>query len=224
MPEATDFLYPFIEGDERGVDELLADLAGSAAAKAQASAAMRARTLAETAGALAAAATEMAERFAAGATLFTFGNGGSSTDAEGLAALFMAPPRGPALPARALVCDAAVLTALANDVGYDLVFARQLIAHGRPGDIALGISTSGGSRNVLAAFAEARRRGLCTVGFAGYDGGEMAASDDVEHCLVVRSDSIHRIQEVQAALGEALWAAVVERLEHRGTAGGAVDG
>ena len=154
------------------------------------------------------AAEEMAARFAAGGRLFTFGNGGSSTDAAALAALFARPPWGVALPARSLVDDTAVLTALGNDVGFELVFSRQLIAHAGPADIAVGLSTSGSSRNLLAAFAEARGRGVLTIGLAGYDGGEMAASPDVAHRLVVPSDSVHRIQETQAAVGFALWAAV----------------
>ena len=104
-----------------------------------------------------------------------------------------------------------MLTALANDVGFELVFSRQLIAHAEPGDIALGISTSGNSRNLLVAFEEAARRGLLTIGLAGYDGGEMAASEHVQHCLVVRDDSVHRVQETQAALGYALWRAVQDR-------------
>ena len=154
----------------------------------------------------------MAARLGAGGRLFTFGNGGSSTDAASLAALFAAPPWGRALPARCLVEDTAVLTALGNDVGFDLVFSRQLIAHAREGDIAIGLSTSGNSRNVIVAYSEARRRGLLTVGLAGYDGGEMAASPDVDHCLVVSSDSVHRVQEAQAAVSFSLWSAVQDRL------------
>jgi D-sedoheptulose 7-phosphate isomerase len=156
----------------------------------------------------------MAERFRAGGRLFTFGNGGSSTDAAGVAALFACPPVGTALPARSLVDDTAVLTAVGNDIGFDLVFVRQLIAHSRAGDITLGLSTSGNSRNLLAAFAEARQRGLLTVGIAGYDGGAMADAG-LDHCLVVRSDSVHRTQETQAALGFALWTAVHARLTER---------
>ena len=208
MPEGTDFLYPFIEGDERDADALLADLGRSAAAKAEESARLRSATLTRSRADLDAAATAMAVAFAAGGRLFTFGNGGSSTDAASLATLFARPPWGRALPARGLVEDTAIVTALGNDVGFDLVFSRQLIAHGAGGDIAVGFSTSGSSRNVLTAFAEARGRGMVTVGLAGYDGGEMAASPDVQHCLVVRSDSVHRVQETQAALGFALWTAV----------------
>jgi D-sedoheptulose 7-phosphate isomerase len=208
MPEGTDFLYPFIEGDERDADALLADLGRSAAAKAQESARLRSATLTRSRADLDAAATAIAGAFAGGGRLFTFGNGGSSTDAAALAALFAEPPSGRALPARNLAADTAVLTALGNDVGFDLVFSRQIIAHGRPGDIAIGLSTSGNSRNVLVAFGEAHRRGLLTVAVAGYDGGEMARSRDVTHCLVVAADSIHRIQETQAALGVAVWSAV----------------
>ena len=208
VPEGTDFLYPFIEGDERDADALLADLGRSAAAKAEESVRLRSATLTRSRGDLDAAATAIAGAFAGGGRLFTFGNGGSSTDAASLATLFARPPWGRALPARGLVEDTAIVTALGNDVGFELVFSRQLIAHGAAGDIAVGFSTSGSSRNVLTAFAEARGRGIVTVGLAGYDGGEMAASPDVQHCLVVRSDSVHRVQETQAAVGFALWTAV----------------
>ena len=208
MPEGTDFLYPFIEGDERDADALLADLGRSAVAKAQESARLRLATLTKARVDLDATAAVMAAAFVAGGRLFAFGNGGSSTDAASLATLFARPPWGRPLPARGLVEDTAIVTALGNDVGFDLVFSRQLIAHGAAGDIAVGFSTSGTSRNVLTAFAEARGRGMVTVGLAGYDGGEMAVSADVQHCLVVRSDSVHRVQETQAAVGFALWAAV----------------
>ncbi len=142
-----------------------------------------------------------------GGQLFTFGNGGSSTDAATLATLFATPPAGSPLPARSLVADSAVLTALANDVGFSLVFARPLMAFAGPDDIAVGFSTSGNSENLIAAFAAARRAGVLTVGLAGYDGGAMKAAG-LDHCLVVASDSVHRIQETQAALGFALWQAV----------------
>jgi len=214
--ESTAFLYPFIEGDEREVAPLLASLEQSAVAKATASAGLRAATSARMHEQVAQLADIMAARFVDGARLFTFGNGGSSTDAASLAELFARPPWGRPLPARSLVDDSAVVTALGNDVGFDLVFSRQLIAHGAPGDIAVGFSTSGSSRNVLTAFAEARTRGMITVGLAGYDGGEMAGAPDLQHCLVVRSDSVHRIQETQASLGFSLWAAVQQRLDDAG--------
>jgi D-sedoheptulose 7-phosphate isomerase len=211
VSEGTDFLYPFIEGDERDADALLHDLAASAEGKGAVSVALQVATIEREASTLDAAAQAMATRFASGGRLFTFGNGGSSTDAASLASLFAQPPSGVALAARCLVDDSAVLTALANDVGFELVFSRQLIAHAEPSDIALGISTSGNSRNLLVAFEEAARRGLLTIGVAGYDGGEMAESAHVDHCLVVRDDSVHRVQETQAALGYALWRAVQSR-------------
>jgi D-sedoheptulose 7-phosphate isomerase len=208
----SDFLYPFIDGDGEDATVLLRDLAASAVAKAAVSTSLQAASLSANAATIDAAAQAMATQFEAGGRLLTFGNGGSSTDAAGLAELFARPPWGTPLPARSLVDDQAVLTALGNDVGFELVFARQVIAHGREGDMALGISTSGTSRNVLAALAEAASRGMVTIGLAGYDGGEFARSPFLSHCLVVEADSIHRIQESQATLGFALWDAVQVRI------------
>ena len=216
MPETTDFLYPFIEGDETDADALLADLTRSAEGKWAQSAALRGETLARCQAQLRQTAQAMAQRFAAGGRLFTFGNGGSATDAEAVAHLYTTPPWGRPLPARSLAEDQAVMTALGNDVGFDLVFSRQLIAHGRRHDIAMGFSTSGNSENLMRAFAEARKQGMLTVGLSGYDGGRMAAEGaPVEQCLVARSDSVHRIQESQAGLNHALWAAVQEELDRR---------
>jgi D-sedoheptulose 7-phosphate isomerase len=207
----TDFLYPFIDADERDPGPLLEDLEASAQAKANETLALRASTRAAVGGEVAALAADMAARFAVGGRLLTFGNGGSATDAAAVAALFRAPPSGRPLPARSLVADEAVLTALANDVGFELVFSRQVIAHGRPDDVALGVSTSGNSANVVRALTEARARGLLTVGFAGYAGGEMAACG-LDHCIVVPSSSVHRVQETQAALLYDLWGAVQRHL------------
>jgi D-sedoheptulose 7-phosphate isomerase len=217
----SEFLYPFLEPESSpDVDALLDDLAASARDKATESSALAARTLGDEEARLVALAAAMVERFAHGGRLFTFGNGGSSTDAASMAALFASPPSGAPLPARALVSDSAVLTALANDVGFDLVFSRQLIAHAKLGDIAVGISTSGSSQNLLCAFGEARKRSLLTIGFAGYDGGEMRRCGDVEHCFVVASDSVHRVQETHGALTFALWSAVQHRLVVDGGGGG----
>ena len=215
----TDFLYPFIEADERDPGPLLADLARSAQAKAVASEELRRGTLVALDGELDAAAMAMHERFVAGGRLFVFGNGGSSTDAASVVALFGRPPSGRALPARSLVADHAVLTALANDVGYELVFSRQLISTAGPADIAFGLSTSGSSANLVRAFGEARRLGLLSVGLAGYDGGSMAGAGTVDHCLVVRSDSVHRIQEAQSAVVFDLWARVQRLMVERGDRG-----
>ena len=206
MSESTGFLYPFIEAEERDSGALLSDLAESARQKAHESAARQQATLAECADEVIAAGTEMARRFAAGGRLYSFGNGGSSTDAATFAALFAQPVAGRPLPALNLAADQAVVTALGNDVGFELVFSRQLIAHAHSDDIAVAFSTSGNSADLLNALREAAGRGLLTIGFAGYTGGEMAESDAVRHCFVVGSQSIHRIQESQALLGYQLWA------------------
>jgi len=218
VTEPTAFLYPFIEHDESDPAPLLADLAASAAAKWAQSARLHEATLAALADQLREAGAAVAARLAAGGQVFAFGNGGSSTDADGFAQLCTGPPWGVPVPARSLARDQAVLTALSNDIGFDVVFSRQLIAYGRPADVAVGFSTSGSSDNLLMAFEEADRRAMLTVGLSGYDGGRMGASDAVHHCLVVRSDSVHRIQESQAAVAHALWAAVQTELQGRNAA------
>ena len=151
----------------------------------------------------------MAQRFAAGGRLFSFGNGGSSTDAESVAGQFLNPSGGGRpLPAMSLTRDVATLTALANDVSFEVVFARPLAASGRAGDIAVGLSTSGGSRNVLRAFVEAHRLGMLTVGLAGYSGGPMAEAaerGEIDFLFVMPSDSVHRIQEAQTTTYHVLW-------------------
>jgi D-sedoheptulose 7-phosphate isomerase len=213
MHEPTGFLYPFIEAEERDAGGLLLDLAASACAKAAESATLRAATLGRCDDVLRRAAAAMAHRFRHGGRLFTFGNGGSATDAEGTADLFRDPPFGKPLPTLSLVEDPAVLTALANDVGFDLVFSRQIMAHARPGDIALGFSTSGDSADVVRGFDEASRRDLLTIGLCGNQGGAMAVSSSVEHCVVVESPSVHRVQETQDAIVFSLWMFVQSVLE-----------
>jgi D-sedoheptulose 7-phosphate isomerase len=206
MSENTGFLYPFIEAEERDAGALLTDLAASARQKAHESAALQQSTLTDCADRVRLAGREMAKRFAAGGRLYAFGNGGSSTDAATFAALFAQPVAGRPLPALNLAADQAVVTALGNDVGFELVFSRQIIAHAAATDIAVAFSTSGNSADLLTALREAAGRGLMTIGFAGYTGGEMAESKAVQHCFVVWSQSIHRIQESQALLGYQLWA------------------
>ena len=210
--EPTNFLYPFIDAQEDDPKSLLADLAASAQAKAAESLSLRRSTLEANTELIGSAAAEMARRFSTGGRLFTFGNGGSCTDCTTLARLFAQPPVGKPLAAWSLTADQAIMTALGNEVGFELVFARQLIARGKAGDIAIAMSTSGSSPNLMAALKEARRRGMYTVGFAGYDGGAFAKSPDVDACFVVRSQSVHRIQESQALLGYQLWLAVHEQM------------
>ena len=129
--ESTAFLYPFIESEETDATSLLDDLAASARAKATESARLQRESLDEYAPALTAAGTQMAERFLRGGRLYTLGNGGSSTDAATLASLFSRPARGRPVAAWSLAADEAVVTALGNDVGFELIFKRQIIAHGR---------------------------------------------------------------------------------------------
>lgn len=214
--EPTSFLYPFIESEERDSSGLLTDLAASARGKIADSQSLRVATIERCDADLDLAAAAMAHRFRAGGRLFAFGNGGSATDAEGAVDLFRRPPHGQPLPAISLVDDRAVLTALGNDVGFDLVFARQVIAHGHAGDIAVGFSTSGDSANVVRGLEEAAQRGLLTLGFCGYEGGAMAASPAIAHCLVVASESVHRIQEAQNALMLTLWSMVQRGIDQGG--------
>jgi D-sedoheptulose 7-phosphate isomerase len=208
VTEPTGFLYPFIESEERDADALLSELSTSAAAKMLESRLLTATTLERLEPDLELAGRDMATRFCRGGRLLAIGNGGSATDALSAVDLFLHPPSGRPLAALALVEDQAVLTALANDVGYELVFSRQIIAHGRAEDIAIGFSTSGGSMNVLRALEESATRGLLTLGLAGYEGGPMAASSSVHHRFVVGSDSVHRIQEAQSAVLFELWSVV----------------
>ena len=161
----------------------------------------------------------MHERIARGGTLIAFGNGGSATDANDLVADCMDPPPGyQPFPAISLAAEPATLTAIANDIGAEAMFTRQLIAHGRPSDVAVGISTSGSSANILAALAEARKRGMLTAALAGYDGGRSCASALVDHAIVVRSDHIPRIQEAQASVYHLL-RGMIGRLMEDGNGG-----
>jgi D-sedoheptulose 7-phosphate isomerase len=136
VTEPTSFLYPFIDREERDADALLSELSRSAAAKMLESRDLTAATLDRLGPDLERAGRDMATRFLSGGRLLAFGNGGSATDARSAVDLFLHPPTGRPLGALALVADRAVLTALANDVGYELVFSRQIIAYGRAGDIA----------------------------------------------------------------------------------------
>jgi D-sedoheptulose 7-phosphate isomerase len=199
---AAGFLYPFLAEDEHDLDAVLADVAASVRMKSDEVSRLREQTLATGGEALRAAAAATAAAFAAGGRLLALGNGGSATDAMDLVADLVAPPRGcgwPRRPAIDLTADTAIITALANDIGADVVFSRQVIAHGRPGDVLLAISTSGDSRSVVEALAEARRRGLVTIALVGYDGGRVAAKGLADHVVVTPSQAIPRIQEAQAS-------------------------
>ncbi len=198
---------PFLFGGGGvSVEEVLVQVRHSTLEKSREVAALRQAVQAQAGDQIVAAGVAMARAFAAGATLLAFGNGGSTTDAQDLVTELIIPPWPgfTPLPAIALTNDSAVITAVGNDVGFENIFARQLIAYGRPGDIAFGISTSGSSANILAAFAQAKKQGLLTVGLVGYDGGKLARSAALDFCIVVPSDHIPRIQEAQATVYHTL--------------------
>lgn len=216
-PGALGSLYPFLYAGESDLDAVLAEVRRSTVDKVREIVELRRTVLERDRERLVECADAMAEAFSAGGRLFAFGNGGSCTDAADLASLFLNPGGGPGLdhrplPAFTLTGDIAVLTALSNDVGFDVVFARPIAAFGRAGDIAVGLSTSGNSANLVRAFDEASRRGLLTIGLSGYDGGTMAELDSIDHLFVVPSTSVHRIQEAQTTIYHALWELTLTRL------------
>jgi len=199
--------YPFLfEGGKASLADVLAQVRHSTLEKCREVIALRRTTLEHSGKLIVSAGGAMARAFANGATLLAFGNGGSTTDAQDFVTELINPPF-PAwspLPAIALTNDIAVITGVGNDVGIDNIYARQVIAFGRPGDIALGISTSGNSTNVLVALEQAKKQGLLTVALAGYDGGKMMRSSAVDYCILSPSDHIPRIQEAQATAYHAL--------------------
>jgi D-sedoheptulose 7-phosphate isomerase len=198
---AAGFLYPYLGTAPADRAAIVDGVAASIVAKAHDGERLRARVADEEAGAIAATVTAMRERLAAHGRLLCFGNGGSATDATDFALdCVLGGPGMPPLAAISLANEPAVLSALANDVGSELTFLRQIVAQARPGDVAVAFSTSGGSKNVVGALAEARKRGLLTVALLGYDGGEIVRRGLADHAIVVRSDYIPRIQEAQAAI------------------------
>jgi D-sedoheptulose 7-phosphate isomerase len=209
-------LYPFLYADATDLEEVLAEVRASTVAKTEEIAELRRLASARESTRLANCAEDMAARFAAGGRLFAFGNGGSATDAQQLATLFLNPgPGKKPQPAFALANDTAVVTALCNDIDVGVVFARQLAAFGRREDIAIGLSTSGNSDNLLRGFAEASRRGMLGVGMAGYDGGRMAEVDTIDYLFVAPSSSVHRIQEAQTTMYHVLWELTLASLDRR---------
>jgi D-sedoheptulose 7-phosphate isomerase len=235
VSDALESLYPFLYSDTGDLTAVLDQVRASTVAKVAEIGELRRAVGARDGARIEACAREMAARFAAGGRLFAFGNGGSATDAAQLATLFLAPEGGgrgevtregggrgggalgrnsPPLPAFGLANDTSVVTALANDVGPEVIFARPLAAFGRSGDIAVGLSTSGNSENLLRAFDEASRRGMLTIGLAGYDGGQMAELDSIDYLFVVPSSSVHRVQEAQTTIYQVLWELTVEEMSH----------
>jgi D-sedoheptulose 7-phosphate isomerase len=202
---ASSFLYPFLGREEQALESVVQEVQGSMLQKTEEVNGMRAAVAQTEARAISETAAAISERLSSGGKIIAFGNGGSATDANDLVIECVAPPPGfEPIPAVSLAAEPANVTAIANDVGVEAIFLRQLIAHARPEDVAIGISTSGGSPNILAALAEARRRGLLTVGIVGYDGGRIVGDRLTDHAVVVRSDYIPRIQEAQASVYHVL--------------------
>lgn len=200
-------LYPFIHDVARDETALDAALLDSIGAKAAASIETKRRFFADNAASVLAVARAIADSYQRGGRLLAMGNGGSSCDSAHIAVEFLHPVTAgrQALPAINLAADTAMMSAVGNDVGYAHVFVRQVIAYGRPGDVLVGVSTSGNSANLLAAFAKARELGITTIGLSGHDGGEMGREGALDHCLTVASDSIHRVQETQVAIYHVVW-------------------
>ena len=202
---ASAFLYPFLDERENQLEPVLEDVARSVLMKAEEIGALRAQTLGENASVLGAVADALRACFDAGGQLLALGNGGSATDAMDVVADFRSGSGGwRARPAIDLTEDPGILTAIANDIGVEAIFLRQVIAYGGAGDALIALSTSGNSANVIAALEQARKRGLVTVAMVGYDGGRVASDALADHVVVTRSEHIPRIQEAQASAYHAL--------------------
>ena len=217
-------LYPFLyesgQRAETSLVALFAEVRRSTLDKCADVVALRHRMLDEYETQLSIAATAMAERFSRGGKLVAFGNGGSATDADDAAADCLTPPHAgwTALPAVSLPADGATGSAVANDIGVEHVFVRQIVALSDRRDIALGISTSGRAANVVAGLAEAKRRGMLTIAFTGYDGGAIARDNNADFCFVARHEFVPRIQEGHATMWHCLLALVHDALAHRAEA------
>ena len=195
------FLYPFLGKEKQSAPDLVAEAAASILLKVQDDAKLRAQAAREESEQISRATVAIHERLVRGGKLIIFGNGGSATDANDFAIDCVLPPSGyRPVPAVSLSMEPANITAVANDVGTDVIFLRQLIAQARPEDVAVGISTSGGSRNICIALEEGRKRGLLTVALLGCDGGEIQRRGLSDFPIVVHCDYIPRIQEVQASI------------------------
>ncbi len=195
------FLYPFLGREKQGTTNLVAEVASSILMKVHDDAKLREQVAREEAEQIGSTALAIHERLRRGGKIIVFGNGGSATDANDFAIDCVLPPPGyRSIPAVSLSLEPANITAVANDIGTDAIFLRQLIAQARPEDVAIGISTSGGSRNIIMALEEARKRNLLTVALLGYDGGEIKRQRLADFPVVVNCDYIPRIQEVQASI------------------------
>jgi len=195
------FLYPYLGQQKQETQDVVSQVAASIQMKVRDDSELRERMAREQSEQIAHAAQAIYERLQHGGKLIIFGNGGSATDANDWALDCIDPPAGYAqVAAVSLAMEPANITAVANDIGTEAIFLRQLIAQARPNDIAIGISTSGGSRNIIMALEEARKQKLLTVALLGYDGGEVLRRGLADIPVVVHCDYIPRIQEVQASV------------------------
>jgi D-sedoheptulose 7-phosphate isomerase len=200
-------LYPFLHGKRKNPANENAALLESVKQKALHSIDVKRSFFEANAQDLVDAAKAMAAVYRQGSRMFSMGNGGSSCDASHFAVEFQHPITAgrPALPAINLVMDNAMISGVANDVGVKHIFVRQLDSLATKGDGVIGFSTSGNSENLLEAYRKAKEIGLITFGFVGGDGGDMKTCGLVDYCLLVETDSIHRVQEVHVATYHILW-------------------
>ena len=212
-------LYPFLQPASQDSPRLKLELLDSVRSKSQDSTHVITRFFEHQSEQVITAAKAIADVYQREGRLFTMGNGGSSCDAAHIAVEFSHPVTTgrPALPAINLAMDQAMMTAVGNDVGFDHIFVRQLIAQGKAGDGVLGVSTSGNAENIIRTFLKGKEIGLTTIGLTGGTGGAMATSSAVDHCLIVPTESIHRIQECHVLIYHILWDLVHTLLaDHRG--------
>ena len=203
-------LYPFMGSEEGGKPEQrdkTAELLDSIRIKTEESIQAKQAFFNKYSELLAGIANTVASSYRSGGRLITAGNGGSSCDAAHLALEFMHPVTAgrPALPAINLSQDSAMLSAVSNDVGFNHVLKRQLLALAKPEDVLVVFSTSGNSPNLTEACEKAKQLGLSVVAFSGGDGGELAKNNSVDQCLIVETDSVHRIQECHLVCYHILW-------------------
>jgi D-sedoheptulose 7-phosphate isomerase len=202
---ASSFLYPFLSEGETGLEEVIEDVRANVVMKAEEVGELREHTITGSREVLVDAAAALRSIFDGGGKALIFGNGGSATDSMDFVADLRAAPQGwPARPALDLTEDPSILTAIANDIGVEAIFLRQVIAYGQEGDAAIAISTSGNSVNLIEALGEARKRKLVTIAMVGYDGGRIADEGLADHVIVSPSQHIPRIQEAQASAYHAL--------------------
>ena len=195
------FLYPFLGKEKQDTAPALASVAESIVMKAGDVNRLREQVASTQSEHIVTAAQAISGAIGAGGKLILLGNGGSATDANDWALDCVAGPKGyRPVPAVSLSMEPANISAIANDIGTDAIYVRQLIAQAAPHDVVIVLSTSGGSSNIIAALEEARKRRMPTVAVLGYDGGEIVRRGLADFPVVVTSDYIPRIQEVQASV------------------------